>query len=163
MANVNSPGAPASVQLPVSLLGDTLGFVELASHVVKRALDTVAVYEQMQKRASELVAPLLDLMVEKGVIAEKQKQAAAAMLHSHPESLQLLKSAVDKLVEERQKQNKTAGDLGRGVDADVLTTNGKPRPTKQGEYNSLESPFVGERTSALKESDKVLLRGIRSC
>lgn len=131
-------------------LDNVLSFVEVGSTAVKRAMDEVTVHRQSQKRAADLRSSLLDHMVASGVVAGHQKQAADAMLGSHAETMQLLKAAVDKIVELRKDVNaKTAGDLG--------TPDGKGRALSS-EYNSLTNPFVGAKTAELKESDMHLLK-----
>ena len=131
-------------------LDSVLTFVEVGSTTVKRAMDEVSVHRQGQKRAADLRGTLLDHMVASGVVAGHQKEAAEAMLGSHAETMQLLKAAVDKIVDLRKDVNaKTAGDLG--------APEGKGRQTS-GSYNSLTTPHVGAKTAELKESDMHLLK-----
>lgn len=132
-------------------LDNVLTMVEVGSTTVKRAMDEVIVHRQAQKRAADLSGALLEHMVASGVIAGHQKEAAAAMLGSHAETMQLLKSAVDKIAELRKQVNaKTAGDLGTPESG--RTVAGTPG------YNSLTNPHVGAKTAELKESDLPLLK-----
>lgn len=136
---------PAHLQ---QLLDGTLQFVELGSFTVKRACDELTVHRSMQKKASELAPEVLDLLVKTQAVQPGQKSAAAAMLGSHAETLQLLKSAVEELHKARGQLTKRAGDLGRGVD---------DRPAGEPAYDSLSDPFVGRKTSQKKASDLAIL------
>lgn len=158
-----------TISVPSAMLDQVVHYVEVSSLLGKRALDEVEVHRQSQKRASDLRGPLLDYMVEVGVVSGQQKEAAAAMLGSHAETLQLLKAAVDKLAAFK-KHVKTAGDEpGQAVDAAGNPASNGAAPhakegslplTKEGEYDSLNDPFVGRHTSFIKESDRKLLAGI---
>lgn len=137
-----------------SFLDAVLRFVELSSATVKRALDENAHYRQSQARASYLQEPLLEHLINTGIVASTQKQAAEAMLNSHAESLQLLKAAADKIVELRQQMGiKQANDLGRGDDSRVYFT-----APGRGQYDSLQDPFIGRKTTEKKASDMALLK-----
>lgn len=126
----------------------TLQFVEVASFGMKRACDELIVHRSMQKKASDLAPELLSLMLKTGAVRNDQKDAAAAMLGSHAETLQLLKSAVEELHKQKtQSLTKKAGDLGTGVD-----DNNKPG------YDSLTSNYVGRKTGEKKASDMAILR-----
>jgi hypothetical protein len=138
----------AAITVPSSFLDGTLKFVELASFTVKRAKDEVDVHRSNQKRAADLRPSLLAFLMKEGFVAANQKEAADAMLGSHAETMQLLKSAIDKLVEARSTQQKQAGDLGRGEGPKEATD----------AYNSTTDMYVGRRTSEMKESDKVMMK-----
>lgn len=141
-----------NTNLNPKFLDNVLSFVEVGSTAVKRAVDEVTIHRQAQKRAADLRASLLAHMVASGVVPEIQKQAADSMLGSHAETMQLLKAAVDKIVElRREVTTKTAKDLG----SPDTRGNG---PAGTGGYNSLTSPHVGQKTAELKESDLPLLR-----
>lgn len=142
------------------LVASTLLFVEVGSATVKRAMDEVAIHEQAQKAASDLRPSLLEHMVTSGVVQPGQKQAADAMLGSHATTMQLLKSAVDKIVELRGEMAgqtaKQASNLG-GPDTPQKTA-GVNKPGSEG-YNSLEDNFVGRPTNEKKASDLAFLKG----
>lgn len=146
----------SQVIVPSSLLDNVIQYVEVSSMTAKRAIDEVETHRQAQKRASDLRSALLDHMLKSGVVAEHQKQAAEAMLGSHAETMQLLKAAVDKIVELKGGTKRLAGDVGEAVDPASVGLSGGWY-SKQGEYNSLEDPIVGRRTTMVKESDKPLL------
>lgn len=147
----------ANMIVPASLLDSTLQFINIASLTAKRAIDEVEVHRNAQKRAADLVPPLLEHMVAGGVIDGRRKEAAAAMLGSHAETLQLLKAAVDKLIEKDRELTKLSHDrLGEGVDpASIGLAGGSGRSNGQN-YNSLEDPMIGRRTSEIRESDRPL-------
>jgi len=138
---------PALMQ---QFIDNTLKFVEIGSFGMKRACDEIEVHRSMQKKASDLTGPVLDLMIKTGAVREDQRAAAAAMLGSHAETLQLLKNAVDELHKERLKKG---SDLGKGVDEKQAGLNGSV-PT---DYDSLNDPFVGRKTSQKKASDMAML------
>lgn len=135
---------PALAQHFSGVIDASLKFVELASHTVKRAGDEITVHRQQQKRAADLAAPVLNLLVSTGAVRAEQRDAAAAMLGSHAETLSLLKTAVERLAEARQKK---AGDLGDGVDDAQPTT----------AYDSLADSYAGRKTSQKKASDLAIL------
>lgn len=106
-----------NVTVPRSFLDDTVRLVELASYTIKRAGEENNVHKAAQQKAAQLRGPLLEDLLRSGLVAPGAKQAAAAMLGSHAETLNLLKAAADMIVElSRQQAAKTAGDLGQGVD-----------------------------------------------
>ncbi len=143
-----------TINVPVDLLTTALAFTDVGSQLTKRAFDEVEVHRAAQKQAADLVEPLLDHMVKSAVIAPTQREAARAMLGGHATTLQLLKAAVDKVVDREKAaaaagKTKTAGDLGRGEgDAGGGSS----------DYNSLTHPVVGVKTANVKESDKSLMR-----
>jgi hypothetical protein len=152
------PNQPAEIVVPSTLLDNMVRYVEVSSLTAKRAIDEVETHRQAQKRASDLRQPLLDHMVQHGVVAAGQKEAAVAMLGSHAETLQLLKAAVDKIVE--LKMVKKGGDPGTATDPAEAGVAAGSAYEKQGEYNSLTHPVVGHKTSFVKESDRPLLAQI---
>lgn len=142
---------PLNPQHFQQFIDGTLKFVEVASFGMKRACDELVVHRSMQKKASDLAPEVLAFMLKTGAVREDQKDAAAAMLGSHAETLQLLKSAVDELFKLRSGQaQKKAGDLGRGVD--------DPNAKQAGDYDSMTDPHVGRKTSQKKASDLAILK-----
>jgi len=132
-----------------NFLNDILQFVELGSVTVKKALDEVARYRAMEKSAADLKAPLVDYMVEHGIVPAEQKDAALSMLSSHAESLQLLKASVDKIIELRRELNiKKANYLGRADNAMTY-----PDPNM-----SLTDNYIGRRVVGPKASDLQMLK-----
>lgn len=150
------------ITVPVSVLDTAVSFANIASQTTKRAMDEIGVHRTAQKRASDKVTPLLDHMVKTKVVAPAQKEAAAVMLGAHDSTLDLLKSAVDKIAMYEQELarlgGKTAADLGQGVDAATTGIAAGGSYAQAGDYNSLTSPVVGEKTANVKESDKPFLR-----
>lgn len=161
------------ISVPSALLDNMIQYVEVSSLMGKRALDEIDVHRAGQQKAAALRNPLLDYMVQQGVVAEHQKEAAQAMLGSHAETMQLLKAAIDKIVDLRKNgTTKTAGaEPGEAVDPNTLGAtspvggangytagDGFVAPlTKQGEYDSLNDVMVGRKTNLVKASDKPLL------
>lgn len=139
-------------------LDKVVGFVGTASICAKRACDEVAVHRAMQKRASDAAPAILELLLKSGAVRAEQRDAAAAMLGSHAETLALLKSAVERLEKlETEKAAaavppppvKQAGDLGRSVPGTAPAGSG---------YDSLNDNYLGRRTSQPKASDLAMLR-----
>ncbi len=151
---------PQHISVPSNLLDGVVRYVEVSSLTTKKALDEVGVHRQSQEKAAALRPALLDYMVNEGVVATKYKEAADAMLASHPESLQMLKAAVDKIAELKAEivrlkgGTKQAGDLGAPETGSAVGGGYQ----HEGTYNSLTTPHVGNHTSELKESDRVLLK-----
>lgn len=149
----------ATIPVPSAVMDGVVNFIELSSLTTKRALDEVVVHRGAQEKAATLRPELLKHMVDNKVVPEAQKKAADAMLGAHDTTMQLLKAAVDKIaqqnayIEQMKGGTKAAGDLGSGVDD---PDGGSSQ--QSGEYNSLTSPMVGEKTANLKESDKALLK-----
>jgi hypothetical protein len=135
-----------------------LKVVEVGSFTVKRAMDEITVHRNAQTKAAALRPDLLTYMVENGVVNEDMKQAADAMLGSHAESLQLLKAAVDKIVELKKfNGSKQAADLGAGQNPQ--STGVAKGAAAEGDYDSLSDPVVGRRTNEKKASDYALAKG----
>lgn len=156
----------SQITVPAAVLDNVVGFIELSSMTTKRALDEIGVHRAAQEKAAALRPALLDHMLKSKVVQAHQKEAADAMLGSHPESLQLLKAATDKIVElnaeiQRLKAGgtKQAGDLGAGVDGGEVGVAAGGSFQGTGEYNSLTHPIVGEKTAFVRESDRKLAKG----
>ena len=137
------------------LSNKVLNYVAVSSALTKKALDELQVHRAAQQKAASVRPELLARMLQVGAIAEHQKQAGEAMLASHPETLSLLKLAVDKIEKLQGQVQKSAADLGQGVEdnAGVKTA---------GDYDSMNDPFVGRRTSQRKASDVAILRVLNS-
>ncbi len=146
-----------NLSVPATVLDKTVQFIEVTSLMTKQALDEIGVHRQAQEKAAALREPLLDHMVKNKVVTAAQREAAGVMLGAHDTTLQLLKAATDKITElnaiiAKGGNTKQAGDLGQGVDPGSVGQSGS------GEYNSLTSPMVGEKTANMKESDKALMK-----
>src|SRR6516164_1329050 len=106
----------------VEQFADTvLEFVELASFTTKKACDELVVHRGM-----------LDTLVKTGAVREEQREAANAMLGSHAETMNLLKSAVEELY--RVRTEKQGTDLGEGID--------DPEAVNKQAYDSINDPVV---------------------
>jgi len=144
------------------LINKTLQFVETSSTLAKRALDEVGVHRQAQEKAAKLRPFVLQAMLDTGLAASHQKEAADAMLGSHAETLQLFKLACDKIAELKKGQTtKVAGDLGKAVSEKAAGVGESVGSAGAGEYDSLTDPHVGRKTSYKKASDEALARGAR--
>ena len=139
--------------MDATLANKALNVVAVNSALVKRSLDEVSVHRSSQEKAASLRPALLAQMLETGCVAQHQKQAADAMLCSHAETLGLLKMAVDKIAKLQAQVQKTAGDLGHGVDED---STGAVKTA--GDYNSVEDSYVGRKTGQRKASDEAILK-----
>jgi hypothetical protein len=145
------------INLPSSFLDDVVKFAEVASVTSKRALDEVGVHRQAQEKAAGLREPLLKYMISAGVVSPKMEKAAEAMLADHAATLNLLKAAVDKIQELKEQIGKQASDQGHATDPSTLP-GGTSQHTKQaGDYDSINDPRVGLKTSFVRESDRPLL------
>jgi len=132
-----------------------LRYVQVSSALAKRALDELGQHRDMQKQAAEMQPALLTQMIEAKAVGEHQKEAAQKMLGNHTGTLQLLKSAIDRISELSKNQSKQAGDLGEGVDAEKA---GLDTGETQDSNWSLESGYVGEKTAQKKASDEAILK-----
>lgn len=147
------------VTVPAAALERGIQYVEISSMLAKRALDEVAAHRQQHEKAATLIVPLLKHMVDAKVVPEGRSKEAEDLLSTHEGTAQLLKAAVDKIVE--LQAVKTAGDLGMAVNENESGVGASLSGGAQkiGEYNSLTNPMVGGHTPYMKESDKALLRG----
>ena len=129
-----------------------LNYVQVSSVLTKRALDELSVHRAAQTKAAALRPDILKQMLEIGAVGEHQKEAAEAMLASHPETIGLLKLALDKIAKLQATITKHAVDLGEGVDdkeaGSVKTA---------GDYDSLTDGYVGRKTGRRKASDEAIL------
>jgi hypothetical protein len=149
------------ITVPAELLAQTMEFVQHASVFAKTALDKSGAHDLAVKKAAALVNPLVDFMIANNLAPATQKQAYTIMLSGHDTALQMCKAACDKLAAANKEiaalkggTVKTAHDLGAAAGASSA-----PSAPATGDYNSLNSPFVGSRAGAgeLRESDKPLL------
>lgn len=138
-----------TIQIPSDLLNDVVDFVDVSSLTMKKALSEVAEHRQAQQKAAALVEPLLETMKKAGVLAKGQEKVASNMLSKHSDTIELLKAAVDKIVELRQESEKKASDLGRPEGGESSHGSG---------FNSLTSNVIGGHTRMVKESDKCFMK-----
>ena len=136
-----------------NLIPKMLQYVQISSVLGKRALDELGKRQAAEKRAADQAPALLELMLSTKAIHDGQKQAVAQMLSDHAATQQLLKNAVDKIAEltKAAATHKAAGDLGQGVDENKT---GSDQP----EDWAMHTPFVGQRTSVKKGSDRAMFR-----
>lgn len=137
-----------------AIANKALNYVAVTSVMTKKAMEELSTYHAAREKAASVRPDLLKQMMEVGCVSEQQKEAAEVMLASHPETLGLLKSAVDVIAKLQGKLKKQAADLGEGVD-DKDVGLSKQAGT---EYDSLTDPFVGRRTSEKKASDVAILK-----
>lgn len=134
-----------------NLLDDVLQYVEITSFGMKRAMDEIDVHRQQQKKAADLQPPLLDKLLAMGLVAGHQKQAAAAMLGSHAETLNLFNALTEKYAALRTEKAAKDG-LGGGVDPAAAGL-GPVTPAS----DSTTSPWVGRHTGEKKASDLAIM------
>ena len=139
-----------------TLATKALNYVQVSSALTKRALDELSVHRAAQEKAASMRAEILSRMIEVGAVAEHQKTAADAMLASHPETLNLLKMAIDKLAKMQGALQKHAVDLGEGVNE----TEAGAQTKTAGDYDSITDGYVGRKTGKRKASDVALMTGL---
>ena len=135
--------------MKTKLAKDILHFIAVSSALTKRALDEVAVHRTTQEKAASMRQEIVDLMIRNGTVGEQYKQAAAAMLGSHPETLSLLKMASEKIAVMHEQLASRISEMGQSVE---------PSGSEKTAYDSINDPYVGRRTSQLKQSDLALMR-----
>lgn len=123
-------------------LDKVIQFVDIGSYIVKRALDETEAVQRQRQKAQEVSKATLQKLARAGLIAEHQVKQARRILNSHADSLHLINSLTDRIVELRRagQPQKRAHDLGRAE--------GPSRPA---------SYFAG-RSRELRPSDLVLLQ-----
>lgn len=117
----------------------------------KRAMERIKAADDAAARAAALAPKLVTAMVEAGLIDPRQEKDAHAALGDHARSLEVLKTAVDRLAAQGIKMaaapaaagDRRTGGLGRGV-GEPKTASDADRP---------RSPFVGSRAGAGQERD----------
>lgn len=135
------------------LAAQTVEFIAASSALNDRLMSEVQTFRQREKQAADKQSAILDLLLETGCVAPHQKQAAAEMLNSHSQSLDLLVNAVKKMQNYKQASEKAAADLGQAVTEKEAGFNARPAVS-----DSLNDPYVGRRSSEKKASDLALLR-----
>jgi hypothetical protein len=133
---------------------ETLQFVKLSGAFCQKAIDEINQHRKQADAAEAKQAEMLDLLKSAGVIDEGQEKLAADMLGNHAASLDLLKNAIDQIVAMR-KESVQKEAMAQGSAADDPYAN-----TGQSANSSLDSPFVGLRTSEKKASDLALMQGL---
>jgi N-acetylmuramoyl-L-alanine amidase CwlA len=134
------------------LAAQAVEFVAASSALTDRLMSEVQSNRAEKQAAAQKLNAVLDRMLETGCVAPHQKQAAAAMLEDHSQSLDLLVNAVNKMQSYKQASEKAASDLGQAVtekEAGVSTSGSST--------DSLNGPYVGRRTSEKKASDLAIL------
>ena len=134
------------------LAAQAIEYVAASSALTDRLLGEVRSYREREKQAADKRDAILDLMVQTGCVAPHQKQAAAEMLGSHGQSLDLLVNAINKMQSYKQASEKAAADLGQAVTEKEA---GVSAPAAASD--SLSSPYVGRRSSEKKASDLAIL------
>jgi len=134
------------------LAAQTVEFIAASSALNDRLMGQVQSYREKEKQAAAKRDAVLKLMVETGCVAPHQKQAAAEMLGSHGQSLDLLVNAINKMHSYKQASEKSAADLGQAVTEKEAGF--KPQSQVR---DSLNDPYVGRRTSEKKASDMAIL------
>ena len=124
--------------------------IQINSVLQKRALEELHNNRVGTSAASEKTAALVEHMVEKGGVAEHQKQSAADLLASHSGTMDLLWNSVEKLAEAHRGLEKAGRDMGQAIDPAQSGVSVAPS------YSSLEDPYVGRRTSEKKASDAAI-------
>jgi hypothetical protein len=128
-------------------------YIAASSALNDRLLGDTQRYRAQEKAASDKQSAVLDLMLRHGCAGEHEKAAAAKMLSNHGQALDLLVNAITKMAQYRAASEKVASELGHPV-ADPAV--------KTASYDSLNDPYVGRRSSRLKESDRALLRVLQA-
>ena len=124
--------------------------IQISSILQKRALDELHNGHVSSGTASEKTAGLVEHMVDKGCVAEHQKQAAADLLGSHSGTMDLLWNSVDKLAEAHKGLEKAGRDMGQAIDPARSGVQSAPS------YSLVDDPYVGRRTSEKKASDAAI-------
>lgn len=133
----------------IALKSKVLDFVQLTSVFAKKALDEVQQSRSEHNKAVEKVAEVVELMQETKTIQPKQAKEAQDLLRSHTGTMDLLKNAVERIDELSKQVTKQASELGRPED---------DPSSKENTFDSLNSPWVGRRTSEKKASDRAFER-----
>ncbi len=134
------------------LAAQTIEFIAASSALNDCLMGEVQAHRAREKQAAAKRQAVLDLMLSTGCVAPHQKQAAADMLGSHSQSLDLLVNAIDKMQSYKTASEKAASDLGQAVsdkEAGVKSASAV--------RDSLNDPYVGRRTSEKKASDLAIL------
>ncbi len=134
-----------------ALATKVLSYVAVTSALTKRSLDELQVHQSSQEKAASIRGSVLNVLLQSGCVPEHQKQAAEAMLGSHAETLQLLKTAATKLGQSQKQLSKQASDLGQGVDPNLGSG-------KTSSYDSMTDGYVGRKTGEKKASDLAILK-----
>ena len=134
------------------LAAQSVEFVAASSALTDRLMGEVKSNRAEKQAAAQKLNAVLDRMLETGCVAPHQKQAAAAMLVDHSQSLDLLVNAVNKMQSYKQASEKAASDLGQAV-----TEKEAGVSTSTSAQDSLSDPYVGRRTSEKKASDLAIL------
>ena len=137
--------------LDPALANKMIQYTQVSNVLVKKALEQLTPFQQDAEKAAATRDALIDHMVAAGTIQEHEKEAAAKLMSSQEGLQHVLKNAVDTIA--KQQNQKTAGDLGEGVDAGSLDLAGVGAPSANHNPN-----YLGARTSEKKASDVAMLR-----
>jgi hypothetical protein len=127
--------------MPQDLNAKTIECIACMSSALDKADQVVAEKTAAAEKNEELIPRVVDLLIDRDLIDGHQKEAAIAQLGDHSSALEVLFK-----VAERHEEN--------------LASLGTPAGQTKQASDSLTSPFVGLRTSDVKESDRRLFEGL---
>ena len=115
--------------------------VGYASAALDKAEQVVEEKRANDEKCTELIPDAVEALASKGLIEVNEKEAAAEALQDHAKAIEILTKTAER------HEESAVGALGK--------------PTqKAAAYNSLASPYVGGRTTEIKESDLRLFEGM---
>lgn len=115
-----------------------LQYIQCSGVALEKAEKQAAAHNELQKKVDEMIPNAVNALLSNGRLQSHQAKEAAVMLRDPVKALEILiKTAEHRNDEELAK-------LGSQVAAQTKLASAK---------NSLNNPYVGARTSSLKESD----------
>lgn len=126
-----------------------LEHVKVSSIALEKAAAAEEARQTKQAEVDAIIPGVCDTLVEHERIRPEQRDKLAEALKDPAEVLNILIKVAN------HKNSAEQGKLGAGVDPNGTTKTAGARG-----YNSLTDPFVGQRTTRVKESDAKLFAGL---
>lgn len=147
----------SQITIDGTVLDKTLVALQLSGRMAKIAQRLDNEKQATTAAVESCVGDIVDAMIKSGAADESQKSLVRDMLHSHAETLSLLKQAVEKTAFYKAELDKVKklDSLGKPVDRF-----GKEAGVSPQQQYGHDKPYDGGHTSAVRDSDRALF-GLR--
>lgn len=116
-----------------------LAYIECTGAALEKAEKEASSRATLEEKVADLIPGVVEKLLANGRIKPHQKEAAADLLRDPVKALEILAKTAE------HRNDEEIARLGSQVET-----------TKKASFNSLNTPYVGARTSEAKESDRVL-------
>lgn len=128
--------------------------IQVSSLGMEKAAAELKSVREKQAAVNKLIPQVCDVLIQFERVRPDQREKLAESLKDPVQVLQLMiKLAGHRNADELAK-------LGQGVDPNAQTKTAAAGQGTPGQYNSLSHPYVGQRTTMVKQSSQRLFQGL---